>query len=245
MGEALGRSQGGFSTKLHLRAEGGGKPMAAVLTAGERHEQFALDALMDKGAVRRGRRRGRPRPRRRTAPLSISASVGRIIRFLAATGMHQEEAVSLEWSQVSMERREIRLTKTKTSSPRVVPLSDEALAVLTGTPRHITRHYVFWNGDGRRYTHFASQYRNIARRAGVPWRCHDLRHRFASVFLMETGDLAALQAILGHRTVAMTMRYSHLVTDHLHRAIAKLGTSLGTNTAESDEDRVGRLHLNR
>lgn len=37
MGEALGRSQGGFSTKLHLRAEGGGKPITAVLTAGERH----------------------------------------------------------------------------------------------------------------------------------------------------------------------------------------------------------------
>jgi transposase len=69
IGEALGRSQGGFSTKLHLRAEGGGKPVAAVLTAGERHEQFALDALMDKGAVPRSGR-GRPRPRlrpRRTA----------------------------------------------------------------------------------------------------------------------------------------------------------------------------------
>ena len=39
--------------------------MAAVLTAGERHEQFALDALMDKGAVRRpGRGRPRLRPRR-------------------------------------------------------------------------------------------------------------------------------------------------------------------------------------
>ena len=33
VGEALGRSQGGFSTKLHLRAEGGGKPITAVLTA--------------------------------------------------------------------------------------------------------------------------------------------------------------------------------------------------------------------
>ena len=32
--EALGRSQGGFSTKLHLRAEGGGKPIVAVLTGG-------------------------------------------------------------------------------------------------------------------------------------------------------------------------------------------------------------------
>ena len=52
MGEALGRSQGGFSTKLHLLAEGGGKPITAVLTAGERHEQFALDALMDKGWCR-------------------------------------------------------------------------------------------------------------------------------------------------------------------------------------------------
>ena len=62
--EALGRSQGGFSTKLHLRAEGGGKPIVAVLTAGERHEQIALEALLDNGAIRRpGRGRPRLRPR--------------------------------------------------------------------------------------------------------------------------------------------------------------------------------------
>ena len=33
---------GGFSTTLHLRAEGGGKPMALVVTAGQRHEQTAF-----------------------------------------------------------------------------------------------------------------------------------------------------------------------------------------------------------
>jgi transposase len=61
----LGRSQGGFSTKLHLRAEGNGRPITAVLTGGERHEQIALEALLDKGAVRRrGRGRPRLRPRR-------------------------------------------------------------------------------------------------------------------------------------------------------------------------------------
>ena len=62
--EALGRSQGGFSTKLHLRAEGGGKPIIAVLTGGERHEQIALEGLLDGGAIRRpdaGRPRLRPR----------------------------------------------------------------------------------------------------------------------------------------------------------------------------------------
>src|SRR5512135_1552533 len=63
--EALGRSQGGFSTKIHLRAEGQGRPMAITLTGGERHEQTALVEILDAGAVRRpGPGRPRLRPRR-------------------------------------------------------------------------------------------------------------------------------------------------------------------------------------
>jgi len=63
--QALGRSQGGFSTKIHLRAEGGGKPITLRLTAGERHEQSAFEPLMEQGAVKRaGRGRPRLRPER-------------------------------------------------------------------------------------------------------------------------------------------------------------------------------------
>jgi transposase len=74
----LGRSQGGFSTKLHVRAEGHGRPMAAVLTPGERHEQIALEPLMDAGAVRRPRR-GRPRlrPRRLAGDRGYSSPAAR------------------------------------------------------------------------------------------------------------------------------------------------------------------------
>jgi transposase len=64
--EALGRSQGGFSTKLHLRAEGNGRPITVVLTGGERNEQIALEAVLDQGMVRRPGR-GRPRLRPRAA----------------------------------------------------------------------------------------------------------------------------------------------------------------------------------
>jgi len=61
----LGRSQGGFSTKIHVRAEGRGKPLTILITAGQRHEQTAFEALMEQGAVkRRGRGRPRLRPRR-------------------------------------------------------------------------------------------------------------------------------------------------------------------------------------
>jgi transposase len=63
--EALGRSQGGFSTKIHLRAEGGGKPLTFLITAGQRHEQSAVRPLLEQGAVKRaGRGRPRLRPRR-------------------------------------------------------------------------------------------------------------------------------------------------------------------------------------
>ena len=62
--EALGRSQGGVSTKVHVRAEGHGKPMTFVLTPGQRHEATAFEQLMEQGAVKRPRGRPRLRPRR-------------------------------------------------------------------------------------------------------------------------------------------------------------------------------------
>jgi len=168
-----------------------------------------------------------------------SLMTGRIIRLLSQTGMRQEEACGLEWGQVSVQRREIRLTKTKTSNPRGVPLSDAALGTLTGTPRHMIAPWVFWHREGQRYANFAGVFRKIAQRAGVPFRCHDLRHHFASLFAQRTGDLAALQAILGHKTVAMTMRYSHLMTENLHRAMNKYGTNTGTAPGTGESDLAG------
>jgi Transposase DDE domain len=61
----LGRSRGGFGTKVHVRAEGEGKPLVFMLTGGERHEQTIFESLMERGVVRRaGRGRPRIRPER-------------------------------------------------------------------------------------------------------------------------------------------------------------------------------------
>lgn len=60
--EALGRSKGGFSTKIHLRCDGNGLPITFLLTVGERHETVVFEQLMEQGAVKRtaaGRRRSR------------------------------------------------------------------------------------------------------------------------------------------------------------------------------------------
>jgi transposase len=84
--EALGRSQGGFSTKVHLRAEGNGKPMAMVLTPGERHETTAFERLMDLGAVKRpGPGRPKLRPRRVVGDKGYSS--GKIRAYLRQRGV--------------------------------------------------------------------------------------------------------------------------------------------------------------
>ena len=60
--EALGHSQGGFSTKVHLRAAGEKQLMTFVLTPGQRHEAVGLEAPMAGGAVKRS---GQGRPKHR------------------------------------------------------------------------------------------------------------------------------------------------------------------------------------
>ncbi len=82
----MGRSQGGFSTKLHVRAEGGGRLMTFVLTPGQRHETTAFEPLMEQGAVKRpGRGRPRRRPRRVVGDKGYSSR--RIRRYLRRRGI--------------------------------------------------------------------------------------------------------------------------------------------------------------
>jgi transposase len=75
--EALGRSRGGFSTKIHVRAEGYGKPVTFALSGGERHDSTTLPALLDAGAVRRKRGRPRLRPRRLAADKAFAGQPSR------------------------------------------------------------------------------------------------------------------------------------------------------------------------
>ena len=84
--EALGRSRGGFSTKVHVRAEGGGKLLAFVLSGGERHESRYVEALLARGHVRRAGR-GRPRFRPGCVVGDKGYSYSTVRRALARRGI--------------------------------------------------------------------------------------------------------------------------------------------------------------
>jgi transposase len=84
--EVLGPSQDGFTTKIHLRAEGGGKLMTCLLTGGERHELTVAEHLMEQGKVKgSGPRRPRCRPKRVLGDKGYSSKTFR--RFLRQLGI--------------------------------------------------------------------------------------------------------------------------------------------------------------
>jgi integrase len=69
------------------------------------------------------------------------------------------------------------------------------------------------------------------RRAGIQdFRFHDLRHTFASQVLLKGGTLKDIQEFLGHKTMTMTLRYSHLTQEHKRKAVNLLnGLTAGGN----------------
>jgi transposase len=82
----LGRSRGGFGTKVHVRAEGKGKPLIFVLTGGERHEQAVFEWLMEGCAVRRAER-GRPRIRPKRLVGDKGYSTEKVRQYLRSRGI--------------------------------------------------------------------------------------------------------------------------------------------------------------
>jgi len=101
--------------------------------------------------------------------------------------------------------------------------NDHAKEVDCQTRKKAASQYVFLDRDGRPVKSDRKAFRSALKRAGITnFKFHDLRHTFASHYLMRGGSLKNLQQILGHKDIKMTMRYSHLLKEFQREEIQKM-----------------------
>ncbi len=127
------------------------------------------------------------------------------------TGMRKEEILSLTWDKVDLENRKIKLDITKSGKRREIHIVDTLYETLKNLRTRIDVPYVFHDVKGRRYKDIKRSFASAMERAKITnFRFHDLRHTFASQYIMATGSIRALQEVLGHSSLKMVLRYAKL-----------------------------------
>jgi integrase len=137
-------------------------------------------------------------------------------------GLRLGEMLKLRWKNVQLDRCWLTVEglEAKSRQTRHVPLNAEAVNVLTQWREQ--------SGSlGRVFNvslSFKTAWWHLLERAGIQnFRWHDLRHHFASRLVQEGVPLNTVRDLLGHSSVAMSLRYAHLAPDQRRDAVAKLG----------------------
>ena len=136
--------------------------------------------------------------------------VALVAKVCLATGARWGEAEQLRISQVRDGL--IQFVQTKSSKARAVPITEDL-------EKELKAHYELHSDEDRIFTTAYSAFREGITQTKLKMSAgqltHILRHTFASHFMMNGGNILALQKLLGHHSLTMTMRYAHLSPDHL------------------------------
>lgn len=158
------------------------------------------------------------------------------------TGMRKGELLNLKWQEIDLINGFLHILESKNNTRRTVPLNDTALNVLKALPARIDGGFVFFNKrTGSAIKDVKKAFNNALVRAKIlDFRFHDLRHCAGSYLAMSGVDLRTIQEILGHKTLAMTIRYSHLSPLHTKKAVTLLESTLNE---KEDDDKNSTSHL--
>jgi len=155
----------------------------------------------------------------------LQARDAALYELIYSSGLRLSEVVGL--NMMDLDRRDglIRVLRGKGAKDRVVPVGRQALRALDAWLRHRpawaaaqeTALFVGRHGGRLGARTVQRRLQRLARLRGVQRRVHPhmLRHSFATHLLESSGDLRAVQELLGHADISTTQIYTHLDFQHL------------------------------
>lgn len=162
-----------------------------------------------------------------TALQIANKSVYEISLIALHCGLRAGEIFSLTWADIDFEHELLSIRDTKSGKDRTVFMTAKVKDVLAAKGRCPNNRLVFSGKGGKKLIEIPFTFRTVVanldfnkdivdRRHKVTF--HTLRHTFASWSAMAGVDLYVMQKILGHSTIAMTERYSHLAPNKFKAA---------------------------
>ena len=145
------------------------------------------------------------------AALAYGGEISALVTWAIETAMRRGEIAAMRWEHLDRTARVLLIPETKNGTPRRVPLSTVAMAVLDALPRRL---------DGRVWgvspDFMTRAFQGACQTAGIDGlRFHDLRHEATSRLFEKGLNPMQVAAITGHKTLQMLKRYTHLRAEDL------------------------------
>lgn len=154
-----------------------------------------------------------------------------IVVMALSTGARRGEIMGLEWKDIHWKEGFATLRDTKNTEHRAMPLVGHAMKLLKehrDENRQLKDRLLFPDPrDRERPWNFEAVWRKAKKQAEIEnFRFHDLRHSAASYLAMGGASMAEIAEVLGHKTLAMVKRYSHLSNDHVSSVVEKMNDQI-------------------
>jgi integrase len=155
-----------------------------------------------------------------------------LVLLAISTGARRGELINLKWEDVDLKGARVIVRETKNGETRSLPLVGKALEALRSLKLQGSAKspWVFAQPSGFPGPHenFDGVWYDALKAAGVDdFRFHDLRHTTASYLAAQGASLLEIADTLGHKTLSMVKRYSHLAQSHKVSAIEKMAKERG------------------
>ena len=147
-----------------------------------------------------------------------------IVVLALSTGARKSELRWLYWDDVDLQQGILLFRETKNGTMRSVPLVGLGLELLRDWSkiRRVNTELVFPGKNSQTPILFERSWRTVLNDAEIKdFRFHDLRHSAASYLVMNGVHLRTVAEIMGHKTLSMVQRYSHLSPEHLRSEVAR------------------------
>ena len=154
-----------------------------------------------------------------------------IVVLALSTGARKNEILTLKWENIFFDREVIELNETKNGEMRVLPLQGYALELIMELYKNRTPNvkllFPSTKSGNHIPTHIIKSWNKAVKDAELEdFRFHDLRHSAASYMAMDGASLIDIAEVLGHKTLDMTKRYSHLSEAHTKKVISSMNSKI-------------------